>query len=155
VKIHLVSLSKSKGDWADKGVEEYSKRIGRYLPFKETRLKPTNGRDPNSVRDKDSERILGLVGARDWLVVLDERGSDLTSEGLSSLFEAAIGEGVGDLIFCIGGPYGHNDAVRLKSKKTIRLSAMVLNHKVARVMLVEQLYRACAIRAGHPYHHTT
>jgi 23S rRNA (pseudouridine1915-N3)-methyltransferase len=155
VKIHLISLSKSKGDWVDKGVEEYSKRIGRYLPFRETRLKPTSGRDPGAVRDKDSTRVLGLVGERDWLVVLDERGVDLTSEGLSSLFEEAIGEGVGSLIFCIGGPYGHNDAVRDKAKKTIRLSAMVLNHKVARVMLVEQLYRACAIRAGHPYHHIT
>ena len=57
------------------------------------------------------------------------------------------------LIFVIGGPYGLDDETKAAAWKTIRLSRLVLNHAVARVVLVEQLYRACAIRSGSPYHH--
>ena len=154
MKLHVVSLSKAKGGWADEAVSEYGKRTNRYLQIRESRLKPTNGRDPDEVRGRDAARVMKLIGERDWLVALDERGRDLTSEGLAELIDEAIGSGVGELVFCIGGPFGHDESVRRASKRVVRLSKMVLNHQVARVMLAEQLYRACAIRAGHPYHHT-
>jgi 23S rRNA (pseudouridine1915-N3)-methyltransferase len=57
------------------------------------------------------------------------------------------------LVFCIGGPYGHGDAVRERANDTIRLSKLVLNHQVAVVVLLEQLYRGWAILRGDPYHH--
>lgn len=125
-----------KAPWADSACAEWGKRIGRWFPFEET-----------------DERALAKLGPRARLVLLDERGQDLTSEGLAEWLELAAQDGVTELVFAIGGPYGHTPEVRARAWRTVRLSAMVLAHAVARVVVVEQVYRACSIRAGTPYHH--
>lgn len=96
---------------------------------------------------------LPKLGTRARLVVLDERGEERTSEGFASLLEEGIRASAHPLVFVIGGPYGVAPEVVAAAWKTVRLSNLVLNHAVARVVLVEQLYRACSIRTGSPYHH--
>ncbi len=91
--------------------------------------------------------------ARSWLIAVDERGESRTSEGLAKLLDDAAMSGATPLWFAMGGAYGHAPAVRERARLTLSLSPMVLNHAVARVVLVEQIYRACTIRAGEPYHH--
>lgn len=125
-----------RAPWADSACAEWGKRIGRWFPFEET-----------------DERVLTRLGPRARLIVLDERGQDLSSEGLAQWIEDAAQQSVTDLVFAIGGPYGHPPEVKERAWKTLRLSSMVLAHAVARVVLVEQIYRACSIRAGTPYHH--
>ncbi len=91
--------------------------------------------------------------ARARVIALDERGEERDSRGFAALLEEAIRAGAQPLCFVIGGPYGLDEAVRARADRTLRLSALVLNHAVARVVLLEQIYRACAIRSGSPYHH--
>ncbi len=120
--------------WADAACEDWGRRIQRTFPFRIT------------------EKLPKLSG-RARIVALDERGESRTSEGFAELLEAGARVGAHPLVFVIGGPYGLDPEVRAAAWKLVRLSDLVLNHAVARVLLVEQLYRACSIRTGSPYHH--
>lgn len=136
----------SRTPWADAAAEEYGRRIGRYFPFEEKQLKADDATTA-------AERLFALVPTRGRLVVFDERGQDRDSLAFARLVERAADDGVTALVFAIGGAYGHAPEVRARADQVVRLSALVLNHAVARVVALEQLYRACTIRAGEPYHH--
>ncbi|KAF2286309.1 hypothetical protein GH714_013742 [Hevea brasiliensis] len=83
--------------------------------------------------DDEDMATMNLIRSDDWVVMLDERGLDIVSEQMA--------EGASRLSFCIGGPYGHGQRMRKRANISIRLSSMVLNHQIALVVLVEQLYR--------------
>ncbi len=146
MRLVVRSVRAGRTAWADDACAEWGRRIARYLPFEE-RL------DPPGTADEDADRLLDRLPSRARLVVLDERGQDLSSEAFAGLIDAAAREGATHLVYAIGGAYGHAPRVRERAWRTVRLSAMVLNHAVARVLLMEQVYRACTIRAGEPYHH--
>ncbi len=86
-------------------------------------------------------------------MLLCERGRDVNTPDLAALLEAAGEANPSALVFAIGGPFGHGAAVRARADDSIRLSRLVLNHQVARLVLAEQLYRAWTILKGEPYHH--
>jgi 23S rRNA (pseudouridine1915-N3)-methyltransferase len=134
VKLVVVRARAPRTRWADEAVADYGRRIQRYLPFEERLGEPRPER-------------------RDRLVVLDPRGRDLSSEGWAELVERATLDGVRELVFALGGADGHPAGLCEAAHSVVRLGPMVMNHAVARVVVVEQLYRACAIRAGSPYHH--
>ena len=146
MKLVVRSVRAGKTPWADEACAGWAKRIARYLPYEEVL-------DPPGTADEDAERLLGKLPARARLVVLDERGDELSSEAFAALIDAAAREGATHLVYAIGGAYGHSPRVRAAAWRTVRVSGMVLNHAVARVLLVEQVYRGCTIRAGEPYHH--
>jgi 23S rRNA (pseudouridine1915-N3)-methyltransferase len=147
-------VGKGRVKWAEKACEEYTRRLPRHLGFSEKRLAPVVFRgDENAVRVAEAELILGQLGQGDRLVCLDERGADLDSHGFAALIEAAAKQGAKRMVFAIGGPYGHGPKVRQEAWKTVRLSTMVLNHAIARVVLAEQLYRASTLLWGGSYHH--
>ena len=146
MKLRVVIARGGTTRWADEGCADYSKRIGRYFSFEERAFPAASAAD-------DAARVRREVPPRGRLVLLDERGVDLTSPGLAAWLERAASDSVPALVFAIGGPSGHLPALREEAWQTVRLSAMVLNHAVARVVLYEQIYRACTIRAGEPYHH--
>ncbi|KAG6409719.1 hypothetical protein SASPL_127761 [Salvia splendens] len=87
------------------------------------------------------------------VVMLDERGRDVSSEQMASLIADAGNTGASSILFCIGGPYGHGRQLRERADVSIRLSSLVLNHEIALVVLAEQLYRAWTILKGQKYHH--
>lgn len=99
------------------------------------------------------EKVLQALAPGDFVVLLDERGRDVSSEQIARLIAQAGDQSVPALAFCIGGPFGHADAVRARANDTIKLSSCVLNHQVAYVVLLEQLYRGWTILRGQPYHH--
>jgi 23S rRNA (pseudouridine1915-N3)-methyltransferase len=147
----LLTVGKSRSAWASAAVEEWAKRLRR--SFEEEVVRPEPFRDDvDAVRAAEGERVLAKVGARDRLVALDERGDRLDTQAFAALVDAGRQAG-GRLVFAIGGPYGHGDAVRKAAFRVVRLSDLVLNHEVARVVLVEQLYRAITLIEGGPYHH--
>lgn len=153
MKLRLLTVGKGAPGWADEAVADYAKRLRRYGGIQETVLKPERFKgDVDAVRDAEAKRILAAVGPRDRLICLDERGEDPSTEAFAELVARGTAEGTG-LVFAIGGPYGHGAEVRRRAFKTVRLSSMVLNHQVARVVLYEQIYRAYTLNHGVPYHH--
>lgn len=146
MKLVVASVRAGRTAWADDAAEDYGRRIRRYFPFEELLVKP-------GTAAQDGARLLAAVPSRGRLVVLDERGDDLTSEQFAALLELGARESATAVVYALGGAHGHDPAVRAAAWRTVRLSRMVLNHAVARVVLLEQLYRACTIRAGEPYHH--
>lgn len=97
--------------------------------------------------------MLASITPQEYVVVLDERGKDLTSEGLADLLAMVGEEHAAGVVFAVGGAYGHSDAVRQRADRVVKLSSCVLNHAVAQVVLLEQVYRAYTILRGEPYHH--
>ena len=105
--------------------------------------------------EAEGQKVLGRLRGDDFVVALDERGKDLSSEGLAELLAEPPG-GAGRVVFLIGGPYGHSPEVRERARArgaVVRLSRMVLNHQVARLVALEQIYRGWTIIRGEKYHH--
>ena len=146
MKLVLSAVRGGRTPWADDACADWGRRVQRYFPFEERALKPAGA-------EAEAEALLSLVPTRGRLIALDERGEDITSPGLAALLERCAQDGTTTLVFAIGGAYGHAPVVRTRAWRVVRLSHLVLAHAVARVVAVEQLYRACTIRAGEPYHH--
>lgn len=154
MKLQVVWFGRKAPAWADAAWEDYARRMQRWVRLETRVLKPTAFcGDVVAVRDDEAARLLAGLGPRDRLVVLDERGDDLTTEAFRDLVVDGLRDTGGHLVFALGGPYGHGAAARDAAHLVVRLGAMVLNHQVARVVLVEQLYRALSLEHGVPYHH--
>lgn len=146
MRIVVTGVRGPRTPWADEAVSVWGKRIQRYFPFEEVVIRAGGS-------EAEAEKLFAEVSPRGWLIAVDERGKELDSPGLAALVEDGARHGATELVFAVGGAFGHADVVRSRSRHVLRLSSFVLNHAVARVVLVEQIYRACTIRAGEPYHH--
>ena len=155
VPLKLVIVTKGGGKAMDAACKEWSDKISRYTAFRETavRTNPKNAKSPTAQLAAEGERVVKLLEPNDFVVLLDERGDDLTSESLSALIADAGDRGYAGCAFVVGGPFGHGDAVIKRADRKIKLSSMVMNHQVARLVLLEQIYRAWTILRGEPYHH--
>ncbi|GAQ81826.1 DUF163 containing protein [Klebsormidium nitens] len=153
--IRVVSVAKAGAGPGQLLAKEYAEKIRRYCTFEELVIRPNPKHTPDADVQvaSEGERVLKSITPRDYVVVLDERGRDLTSEQLADLVADAGDTGCSALLFCIGGPYGHSPAVRSRANVVVRLSCMVLNHEVALIVLLEQIYRAWTILKGEKYHH--
>ena len=128
--------------------------MGRPVGVEERLFRPEPDRGSlDSRRERESGKVLSALSRGDRLVTLDERGTACTTEELSEWIRISMNQSVKRLVFAIGGPFGHAPAMRERSWKVLALSPMVLNHELARVMLVEQLYRSHNILWGGSYHH--
>lgn len=153
MKLRLLVVGRGGVRWADEAAADYARRLDRLGGLDEIEVKPEPFRgDVDAVRDAEAARLLARVSPRDRLVALDERGEDLDTEGFTRLVDDGL-RAEGGLVFAIGGPYGHGAAVRARAWRVVRLSSLVLNHQLARVVAVEQIYRAMTRIRGVPYHH--
>ena len=145
-------MGRSRVGWANDAVGDYTKRLRRYggVVEREVRAEAFRGHE-EAVRAAEAERLCAHLPARSVLVVLDERGTRCTSEAFAALIDE--GRQQGTVVFAIGGPYGHGASAREAAWRVVRLSDLVLNHELARVVLYEQLYRAMTLLEGAPYHH--
>ena len=101
----------------------------------------------------EGAEILRLLQSSDRLVLLDERGKELTSRAFAGYMEKAMASGLRRLVFLIGGPYGFSEEVYGRADDQVSLSKMTFSHQMVRLFAVEQLYRAQTILRGEPYHH--
>ena len=132
-------------------MQEYAKRLAHYAKLELVELAPARKGPPARARAEEAEALLAKKGERDWLIALDERGELLSSVELSGLIVEAQRRGR-DLLFVIGGDEGLDERVRTSAQRVVSLSKMTLPHRLARLVLAEQLYRACSMLANHPYH---
>ena len=122
--------------------------IGPHL----TELAESRSSDMRSRKQDEGRQLLAKIDPKATLVVLDERGKDISSPQFAKLLKSEQEAGADRICFVIGGPDGHADDMKTRANHIIRLGSMTWPHQLARVMLVEQLYRAVTILSGHPYH---
>lgn len=109
--------------------------------------------DIEAVRSAEAARLLALLREGDRLIAVDERGDLPTSEAFAGWLDEAARQSTRRLVLAIGGPYGHGEALRAAAWRKLALGRMVMNHEIARLVLVEQLYRASTLLWGGSYHH--
>lgn len=153
MRVVVARVGKGRNRWADQAAQDYLGRL-RELKVEEVLLRPAVFRgDEAAVRAEESARVRELLRAGDRLVVLDERGELPTSEEFSGWIGAAASAGTSRMVFAIGGPYGHDPALRAEAWRVLAVGRWVTNHELARVVLAEQLYRASTLLWGGSYHH--
>ncbi len=150
----LVCVGKMKMPFLREGAEHYAGRIGHWRRIVTTEVRDGDAAlSPEKRSEQECERILQTLEPQDLPIALDGRGESLTSPQLAKLLDACDQNASGRPCFIIGGPYGLTDAVRSRAHRMLSLSAMTLPHELARLFLLEQLYRAECIRHHVPYHH--
>jgi 23S rRNA (pseudouridine1915-N3)-methyltransferase len=150
LKVRVASVGKERSGLFAPAAAEYASRLGRYCRFSLVEL-PESRRAGEQAKEEEARALLGLLTPRDWLVALDERGKELSSVELSR-FLARGQDGGKDLLFVIGGDEGLAEEVRLGAQLTLALSRLTFPHRLARVVLLEQLYRAFTLIRHEPYH---
>ena len=136
--------------------DDYAARIARYLPLAVEELKEEKGggkkADPRFICEREGERILQRIPPDAFTVVLDEHGRTLSSEEVAAQLELHMVQGTGELVFVIGGAYGLSEAVKARANLLLSLSSMTFTHQMARLFLLEQIYRGLTILRNEPYH---
>lgn len=153
MKLGILAVGHKLPGWVAAGCAEYIKRMPRELPLAVTEIKP----EPRG--SKTREQLLGAEKARleaalqgyGRIVVLDERGDDLSTMKLAQRLEDWMRTG-GDTALIIGGADGIDESIKRRAHDCIRLSSLTLPHAMARLLLCEQLYRAISVLKNHPYH---
>lgn len=153
MKLRIIAIGRDRNDPLAQLASEYVGRISRYYPAELVELKeePARANTPiDRVRRVEAERIEKALGS-ERLIVLDERGKALTSKDVAGRIERWSMEGQ-SVAFVVGGPGGLDRSLMKRADEKWCLSAMTLPHRLARVLIAEQLYRACTILRGEPYH---
>ncbi|MBC7657569.1 MAG: 23S rRNA (pseudouridine(1915)-N(3))-methyltransferase RlmH [Frankiaceae bacterium] len=154
MKAVLIAVGERAPDWVASGFSEYQKRLSHWLPLAQVEVGPgvrRKGRDAGRVTSDEGARVLGALPKHAHVVCLDGRGKPHGSEQLAQRLEAWR-QGGRDLAFLIGGPEGHAPEVLSAADESWSLGPMTLPHMLVRLVLAEQLYRACSLLANHPYH---
>lgn len=157
MKIQLWSVGKEHETYIKAGTEDFTRRVSRYYTVEWRLLAPPKQAASMAIpelKKKEGENILGLLSKDDWLVALDEGGKALSSEGLAQLIQQRANDSVKNLVFLIGGAYGLDEAVLQRSDRRWSLSTLTFPHQLVRLILAEQLYRACTILRNEKYHHS-
>lgn len=139
MKLVVLCVGKLRDAWVLDGCNEYVKRLRPRLPVE-------------IVEVKDDAQLEAKVPPRYQRWVLDERGEQPSSRGLAQRLERALGSGLPGIALLIGGADGHSDALRQRADYLLSLSKLTLPHRLARLVLLEQIYRAQSILNGDPYH---
>ena len=153
MKLYVVAVGQRVPDWAQTAWDEYAKRFPPELKveLKAVKTEPRASKTLDSIYAAERERIEAAIPKGTRVVALDERGTSLTTVALATrLKDWQLASD--DVALVIGGPDGLEPAFRKAAHERIRLSDLTLPHAMVRVLLVEQLYRAWSINAGHPYH---
>lgn len=158
MRLAIAAIGKLKSAEEQAMAERYIKRfqgMGRGLGFSELVVRDwpeSRAQSPDQRKGEESTKLLSAVDDDAFVVMLDERGKHLTSAQFADFLRARRDAGDKSLAFVIGGPDGHGAEIERRAQKVVALSALTFPHGLARVVLLEQIYRAATILAGHPYH---
>lgn len=156
MKIQLLSIGKDHEPYVKPGVHDFTRRISRYYPVEWALIPaPKNAASlsQSDLKKKEAEIILDNLAKDDYLVALDERGKQISSEGLAQFIQSRANDSTKKLVFLIGGAYGLDEGVLKRAEFRWSLSQLTLPHQLVRLLLAEQLYRACTIIRNEKYHH--
>ncbi len=156
MKITLITVGKTTTPYITRAIDEYASRINRYMKFETAvipDIKGTRSLSPEVQKEREGKAILSLLQPGDAVVLLDERGRELTSRQLAESIDTRAIRGVKRLVYIIGGPYGFSPELYSAVGDRLSLSRMTFTHEMIRLFFTEQLYRAMTIIRGEPYHH--
>lgn len=153
MKVGILAVGHRLPGWVAEGCAEYAKRLPRELSLSIVEIKPElrGSKRRDQLLAAEKLRLQNAAQGYQRLIVLDEKGADLTTLQLAQRIEYWMSEG-GDTAFVIGGADGIDETLKRIADDTIRLSSLTLPHAMARLVLCEQLYRAASVIKNHPYH---
>ena len=155
MKTVLLLVGKTQDKHFLAGIHDYQERIGHYMPFEIKiipEIKNTKNLTAAQQKVREGELILKELQSSDTVVLMDERGKELRSTEFARWLQGK--QNISRrLVFVIGGPYGFSSDVYARAGEQLSLSKMTFSHQMVRLIMVEQLYRACTIIKGEPYHH--
>lgn len=153
MKVSIVAVGQRMPDWAQTAYDDYAKRFppDARVEIKAVKTEPRGSKTLQTLLQAERTRIEAALGRGVRVVVLDERGQGLTTVALAQMLSQWQMQG-DDVAFVIGGPDGLDPEFKAQAAQRVRLSDMTLPHAMARVLLIEQLYRAWSVNHNHPYH---
>ncbi|HBZ56323.1 MAG TPA: 23S rRNA (pseudouridine(1915)-N(3))-methyltransferase RlmH [Syntrophobacteraceae bacterium] len=155
VRLHLVLVGKTAEEDLDGAIHRYVKRLQHYVPIEVHLIreeKIRKGVAERLILERESERILDFIKDRGFLLVWDRSGRELNSPDLAALLERLQNQGMGHVWMVVGGALGVSEKLLTRADLVLALSRLTFPHDIARLLVVEQLYRAFTITRGEPYH---
>jgi 23S rRNA (pseudouridine1915-N3)-methyltransferase len=156
MKLQLWSVGKPHEAYAKPGIEEFTKRLSNYFPADWNIISPPKNAgnlSETELKKAEAAIILQQLQKDDYLVLLDERGKSLSSPELAQWIQQRANESARRIVFLVGGAFGVDESVMQRADFTWSLSRLVFPHMLVRLVLSEQLYRACTILRNEKYHH--
>lgn len=156
MKIQLWSVGKAHESYVKEGIEDFTKRISKYYPVEWKIIaaaKQTTNSIEADIKKNEAQTILNALQKDDYLVLLDEKGKEINSPQLANLIETRANSSVKNVIFLIGGAFGVDEQIKTRANFIWSFSPLVFPHQLVRLMLAEQVYRACTIIRNEKYHH--
>jgi len=155
MKISLLLIGKTSEKFLQEGIDVYVKRLSKYVGFQIVeRVLPVKFQKlpPLALKQKEAEAIIQVFKSFDYIVLLDERGSEFSSLDFAGFIARKHNMSIKNLLFVIGGAWGFHESVYNLANERISLSKMTFSHQMVRLFFVEQLYRAYTIMHNEPYH---
>lgn len=155
MKIKIIALGKVHEQYLKDGINEFLRRIAPYATIEILELQPVEIKDMNlksKALDMEADKILSYIKPSSYVITLEIEGKSISSEDFSNQIKEIINSGVNELIFVIGSSYGLSPKVSQRADFKLSLSKMTFLHNFARLILVEQIYRAFKIMNGETYH---
>ncbi|MCM2278776.1 MAG: 23S rRNA (pseudouridine(1915)-N(3))-methyltransferase RlmH [Oligoflexia bacterium] len=157
MRIALLAFGKLRTPGLREAADHYSKLISPWAELREVELKPLSVPDKSAatrklIQDKEGELLLSKLGKLKHFYLLDETGKAQPTQGWANFVRSWQSEGISEIALCVGSSLGFSPAVRKASRGSLSLGPQTLPHELARVVLLEQIYRAWSVVKGHPYH---
>jgi|SRR5690554_1860694 len=156
MRLTLLMVGKTDEEYLQNGILQYVNRLKHYIDFQIEvipAIKKSGSLSIEQQKIKEGELILSRQVLSKELHLFDEQGSLMTSREFANFLQKKMASGLKEMVFVIGGPYGFSEEVYKQSASKISLSPMTFSHQLARLLCVEQFYRAFSILKGEPYHH--
>ncbi len=154
MKIYFWSVGKAHEHYVKEGIEIFTKRISHYYPVEWKIFPPSKSTSEEQIKKSEAMQLLNALQNDDILIGLDENGNQWNSLELAKFIRQRANESARNLIFLIGGAYGLDETILKKSRYQWSLSKLVFPHQLVRLILTEQVYRACTIIRNEKYHHS-
>ncbi|UTW62997.1 23S rRNA (pseudouridine(1915)-N(3))-methyltransferase RlmH [bacterium SCSIO 12741] len=157
MKIRVISVGKTQEKYLLTGMQEYQKRLSRFTRMEWVEipaLRKGKSLSEKETKDQEGKLILSEIGPSDFVVLLDEKGKEYSSEKWARQMDKWMQGTHKSLVFVIGGAYGFSEDVYQRSQDKLALSQMTFSHQMIRLFFIEQIYRGFTILKGMPYHHS-
>ena len=157
MKMRFMSVGKNHESFVKEGIELFTGRLNHYFQAQWEiipPLKQAGSLSETDMKKKEALSMLERLEPTDYVVLLDERGKTFSSEGLAQIIQQRANESTRQLVFLIGGAYGVDATVKQRANLVWSLSPLVFPHQLVRLILAEQIYRACTILKNEKYHHS-